>query len=195
MSTSRSSHKVYVEEDCQPSSDVKDYYTIKYDTPLVNVYTTGEVIVRGMLIPNDLLTDAIRDTQAYKDYEAKYRGVEVPMIQPEPDESTRGTHRTPTATRIPNLLDPCFKQIVAVVEKQMLEEDMENLVDGEEESDGTEFADTVFLSDEDSGDRLEPVSHKENPENNDDEDDDEKKKDAKKDDYDDDHDDHALFKT
>ncbi|GKE22044.1 hypothetical protein Tco_1433556, partial [Tanacetum coccineum] len=82
----------------------EDYYTIKYDTPLVNVYTTGEVIVRGMLIPNDLLTDAIRDTQAYKDYEAKYRGVEVPMIQPEPDESTQGTHRTPRATRTPNLV-------------------------------------------------------------------------------------------
>ncbi|GKD12142.1 hypothetical protein Tco_1196549 [Tanacetum coccineum] len=65
----------------------------------------------------------------------------------------------------------------------------------DKESDGTEFADTIFLSDEDSGDRLEPVSHKENPENNDDEDDDEKKKGAKKDDDDDDHDDHALIKT
>ncbi|GJT38882.1 hypothetical protein Tco_0938747 [Tanacetum coccineum] len=80
----------------------EDYQTIKDDTPLVNVYTTGEVIVQGMLIPNDLLTDAIRDTQVYKDYEAKYGGVEVPMIQPEPVESTQGTHRTPKVTRTHN---------------------------------------------------------------------------------------------
>ncbi|GKC06634.1 hypothetical protein Tco_0998244 [Tanacetum coccineum] len=34
-----------------------DYQTIKYDTPLVNMYTTREVTVRGMLILDDLLTD------------------------------------------------------------------------------------------------------------------------------------------
>ncbi|GJU70429.1 hypothetical protein Tco_1256688 [Tanacetum coccineum] len=34
-----------------------DYQTIKYDTPLVNVYTTREVTVRGMLILDDLLAD------------------------------------------------------------------------------------------------------------------------------------------
>nr|GFC48001.1 hypothetical protein [Tanacetum cinerariifolium] len=38
----------------------------------------------------------------YKDYVKKYRGLEVPMIQPEPAESTQGTHRTPRATRTPN---------------------------------------------------------------------------------------------
>ncbi|GJU09716.1 hypothetical protein Tco_1132112 [Tanacetum coccineum] len=80
----------------------EDYHTIKDDTPLVSVYSIGEVTVRGMLIQNDLLTNAIKDTQAYKDYEAKYEGVEVPMIQPEPVESTQGTHRKPRATRTPN---------------------------------------------------------------------------------------------
>ncbi|GKE21450.1 hypothetical protein Tco_1432962, partial [Tanacetum coccineum] len=49
----------------------EDYYTIKDDTSLMNVYTSGKVTVRGMLIPDDLLTNAIRDTQAYDDYEAK----------------------------------------------------------------------------------------------------------------------------
>ncbi|GJW23526.1 retrovirus-related pol polyprotein from transposon TNT 1-94 [Tanacetum coccineum] len=103
------------------------------------------------------------DTKAYKDYEAKYAGVEVLMIQPEPN--------------------------VVAVEKQMFEEDVENLVEGEEEFDGTEFAEMVLLSDEDFGDRLEPMSHKENTEKNDNDNDDDEKKDDKKDD-DDDNDDH-----
>nr|GEW41250.1 hypothetical protein [Tanacetum cinerariifolium] len=83
----------------------EDYHTIKDDTMLVNVYTTGEVIVREMLILNDLLTNTIRDTQVYKDYVAIYGGVEVLMIQPEPVESTQGTHKTPTTTTTPNLVD------------------------------------------------------------------------------------------
>ncbi|GKE91883.1 hypothetical protein Tco_1572978 [Tanacetum coccineum] len=78
----------------------------------------------------------------------------------------------------------------------MLDEDVEKLVEGEEEaSHGTEFADMVFFSDEDFGDRLEPRSHNENQEKNDD-DADEKKDDKKDDDDDnDDNDDHALIRT
>ncbi|GKE68423.1 hypothetical protein Tco_1526495 [Tanacetum coccineum] len=98
---------VLVEEDCYPVSSLhqnhhvdimekyelipkrleEEYHSIKDDIPLVSVYSTREVIVRGMLITNDLLTDAIKDTQAYKDYVEKYRGVEVLLIQPEPVES------------------------------------------------------------------------------------------------------------
>nr|GFB13010.1 hypothetical protein [Tanacetum cinerariifolium] len=51
----------------------EDYHIIKDDASLVNVYTTWEVTIQWMLIPNDLLTDAIHETQAYKDYEVKYR--------------------------------------------------------------------------------------------------------------------------
>ncbi|GKB59965.1 hypothetical protein Tco_0916151 [Tanacetum coccineum] len=51
----------------------EEYHTTKDDTPLCNMYTTGEVIVRG---------------------------VEVLMIQPKP--VTQGTIRTPRAIRIPN---------------------------------------------------------------------------------------------
>nr|GEV05027.1 hypothetical protein [Tanacetum cinerariifolium] len=140
----------------------EDYHTIKDDKPFVNVYTTGEVTVRGMLIPNDLLTDAIRNTQAYKDYKAKYGGVEVLIIQPEPVESTQGTHRTPNlnkptsttplpqsddqerydiieATQLSLSLDKTAKAYeeqhnVDAVEKKILEEDVEKLVEGEEES-------------------------------------------------------------
>ncbi|GJX53319.1 hypothetical protein Tco_0281688 [Tanacetum coccineum] len=114
----------------------EEYHTIKDDTPLVNVYTTREMTVCGMQILNDLLTNAIRDTQAYKDYVEKYEGVEVPMIQLEPAESTQGTYRTHTATRTPN---PDVN--VAAVEKKILEEEVEKLVEGEDESDGDKVAD------------------------------------------------------
>nr|GEY64637.1 hypothetical protein [Tanacetum cinerariifolium] len=145
----------------------EDYHSIKDDTLLVSVYTTGNVTLRGMLITDDQLTDAIRDTQSYKDYEEKFKEVDIPMIQPEPVKSTQGTNKTPRATRTPNLLinstEPRFRQTakvyeeqqnVAAVEEKILEVDMERIVEGEEEeSDGTEFTDLVFLIDEDFGNR------------------------------------------
>ncbi|GKB77461.1 hypothetical protein Tco_0944356 [Tanacetum coccineum] len=213
----------------------------------------------AILILNDLLVDAIKDTQAYMDYDAKYRGVEVPIIQPELVESTQGTHRTPRATRTPNpdnviqkrkrkgtqaaretssprkslkirfkqqkptsttplppsdyrecdeiheatqlslALDKTAKayeeqQMVVAVKQHMLDEDVEKLVEGEEEeSDGIDFADTVLLSDEDFGDRLEPGSHKDKPKEINDDDD--EKKDDKKGDDDNDDNDHAFIRT
>ncbi|GJT56713.1 hypothetical protein Tco_0991767 [Tanacetum coccineum] len=53
-------------------------------------------------------------------------------------------------------------QNVAAVEKKILMEDVEKLVEGKDESDGDDFANTILLSDEDSGDRIKPKIHKEN---------------------------------
>ncbi|GJR74892.1 hypothetical protein Tco_0087257 [Tanacetum coccineum] len=88
----------------------EDYHLIKDDTPLVNVYTTGKVNVNGMLILDDLITNTIRDTQAYKDYVEKYEGVEVLMIQPELVESTQRMNRTRRATSTPNPIDVVQKK-------------------------------------------------------------------------------------
>nr|GEX98832.1 hypothetical protein [Tanacetum cinerariifolium] len=153
---------------------------------------------------------------AYKDYKAKYGGIEVPMIQPEPMESTQGMHRTPRATRTPNpdnvvqmrkrkrntsiSLDKTAKvyeeqHYVAVVEQHILDEDVEKLVEGEEEeSDSIDYADTVLLSDEDFSDRLELESHKDKSKKINYDDDDENKDDKKDDDDNDDDDDHALIR-
>nr|GEY96054.1 hypothetical protein [Tanacetum cinerariifolium] len=43
-------------------------------------------MIRGMQIPNDLLTDEIKDIHVYKDYVVEFEGVEVPTIQPESDD-------------------------------------------------------------------------------------------------------------
>ncbi|GKE36775.1 hypothetical protein Tco_1460180, partial [Tanacetum coccineum] len=47
----------------------EDYHSIKDDVPLVSVYTTGNVLVLGMLIPDALLTAEIRETNDFKEYE------------------------------------------------------------------------------------------------------------------------------
>ncbi|GJX55172.1 hypothetical protein Tco_0285069 [Tanacetum coccineum] len=54
----------------------EDYYSIKDDIPLVSVYSTGNVLFRGMLILDAFLTDEIRATDDYKEYETVFVGVE-----------------------------------------------------------------------------------------------------------------------
>ncbi|GJV81608.1 hypothetical protein Tco_1517478 [Tanacetum coccineum] len=82
----------------------EDYHSIKNDTPLVSVYTTRNVLVRGMLIPDAFLTEEIRATDDFKEYEMVFAGVDVPMNQPKLIVSTQGTHRsTPRAHRTPTI--------------------------------------------------------------------------------------------
>ncbi|GKG07434.1 hypothetical protein Tco_0330403, partial [Tanacetum coccineum] len=183
---------------------------------------------KRLLIPADLITDEIQDTQEYKDYVEEFVRVDVLMIQPQLVESTQGTHRAPkapgTRSPIPSLkirvrqqkpISPTIpppsddreryditeatllslalhkttkitekQENVAAVEKKILEEDVDKIVEGkDEESYASEFADSIFLDEEDFGTRLEPESHKENLEEVDDDDDDKKEnKDDKKDD-------------
>nr|GEX26432.1 hypothetical protein [Tanacetum cinerariifolium] len=82
----------------------EDYHSVKDDVPLVSVYTTENVMVRGMLILNAFLTDKIRATDDFKEYETVFMKVDVPMNQPQPDVSTQGTNRsTPRALRSPTV--------------------------------------------------------------------------------------------
>ncbi|GJR12190.1 hypothetical protein Tco_0794842 [Tanacetum coccineum] len=83
----------------------EDYYSIKDDISLVSVYTTGNVTIRGMLIPDAFLTEEIHATDDYKEYETVFVNVVVLMNQPQPVVSTQGTHRsTPRAHRTPTLI-------------------------------------------------------------------------------------------
>ncbi|GJW02054.1 putative reverse transcriptase domain-containing protein [Tanacetum coccineum] len=81
-----------------------DYHSIKDDISLVSVYTTENVTVRGMLIPDEFITDDIRATEEYKEYMKVFVGVDVPTIQPQLVVSTQGTYRTiPSGLRSPTL--------------------------------------------------------------------------------------------
>ncbi|GJX19746.1 hypothetical protein Tco_0222423 [Tanacetum coccineum] len=78
----------------------EDYHYIKDDVPLVSVYTTGNVSVRGMLILDAFLVAEVRETDEFKEYETVFMKVYVPMNQPQPVVSTQGTNKnTPRAHR------------------------------------------------------------------------------------------------
>ncbi|GKD93888.1 hypothetical protein Tco_1373725 [Tanacetum coccineum] len=141
---------------------------------------------------------------------------------PKPSFNIRVRQQKPISTTIPppsddhkrddiakaTLLSLALNKTAKIVEEQenigrvkekILEEDVEKIVEGDdEESYASEFADSVFLDEEDTGNRLEPESHKEIPEivNDDDVNDnkDEKKDDDDADDENDNHDDNALEK-
>ncbi|GKF38375.1 hypothetical protein Tco_0118436 [Tanacetum coccineum] len=54
-----------------------------------------------MRIPAWMITDEMKLSEHYKMY-AEVFGLEVPLTQSQPTESTQGTHRTPSAPRLPN---------------------------------------------------------------------------------------------
>ncbi|GJS63758.1 hypothetical protein Tco_0678322 [Tanacetum coccineum] len=137
----------------------EDYHSIKDDIPLVCVYTTGNVTVRGMLIPNAFLTKEIRATDDYKEYETVFVNEVVLMNQPQ--QGRRGSK--------------VLKKQVTIKQKQVVkgEKDVESYAD--------KFAASMIHDDaDDFGDRIEPGSHKEHPKVIDDDDDNkEEKKDEK----------------
>ncbi|GJV12858.1 hypothetical protein Tco_1354399 [Tanacetum coccineum] len=211
----------------------EDYHFIKCDILLMSVYSTGNVTVQWMLIPDAFFLDEIRATGDYREYETVFVRVVVLKIQPQLVVSTQETHCTtprthrsptltvdiapkkkikqkPSTTSIPppsddqerddiaeaTLLSLALhktalaaeaQENVAKVQEKLVEEDIENMVEGkeDEESYASEFADSVFNDDEDDF-RGERNIEKE-------------KKDGKKDDYkdkdNDDHTDHTLVRT
>ncbi|GJW38537.1 hypothetical protein Tco_0064382 [Tanacetum coccineum] len=173
-----------------------NYHSIKDDIPLVSVYTTGNVQVRGMLISNEFLTDEIRATDDYIEYETMFVKVVVLINQPQPVISTQGTHKTtPRAHKTPTLIaaspqgkkrkqsagetsSPSKSLKVTIKQKHVVEGEKH------EESYVDKFAASMLRDDvDDSDNRIEPGSHKENPEHVDDNDENEEEhKDEKKDD-------------
>ncbi|GJZ25203.1 hypothetical protein Tco_0562662 [Tanacetum coccineum] len=125
----------------------EDYHSIKDDIPLVNVYTTGNVTMQGI--------------------------VDIPMNQPQPVVSTQGTHMTTPSTHRKATLTAVSpqgkKRKQHAGETKKLDEDkIEKMVEGDkdEESYASEFADSMIKDDvDDFGTRIEPGSHKEHPKN------------------------------
>ncbi|GJS87142.1 hypothetical protein Tco_0769778 [Tanacetum coccineum] len=145
----------------------KDYHSIKDDLPLVSVYTTGNVSVREMLILDAFLTAEIRETNDFKEYKMVFMKVDVLMNQPQPVVSTQGTHRiTPSAHRTPT------------ISASPLESKKRKQITGESSSPRKSLKITikqkqlVKKDDNDSENRIDPGSHKDNPEVIDDDDDD-----------------------
>ncbi|GKA66165.1 hypothetical protein Tco_0765973 [Tanacetum coccineum] len=113
-----------------PKRIEEDYHSIKDDIPLVSVYTTGNVSVRGMLILNTFLTAEIRETDDFKEYEMVF-------MKMKKRRQTAGESSSPR------------KSLKITIKKRQ----------------------TVEKDDDDTEDRIEPRSHKDNPKFIDDDDD------------------------
>ncbi|GJT37908.1 hypothetical protein Tco_0937773 [Tanacetum coccineum] len=127
----------------------ENYHSIKDDIPLVSVYTTGNVIMRGMLIPGEFLTDEIHATPEYKEYEKEFfkKPSTTPILPPsddgERDEIAEATLLSLTMNK--NGLAAEAQENVAKVQEKILEEDIEKIVEGEDENSyASAFADSVF---------------------------------------------------
>ncbi|GKB23957.1 hypothetical protein Tco_0863358 [Tanacetum coccineum] len=148
----------------------EDYHSIKDDVTLVSVYTIGNVSVRWMLILDAFLTAEIIEMNNFKEYETVFMKVDVPINQPQPVVSTQGTHMiTPSAHRSPT------------ISASPLESKKRKQIAGESSSPRKSLKITikqkqlVEKDDDDSKNRIEPGSHKDNPEVVVDDDDDNKR--------------------
>ncbi|GKC78161.1 hypothetical protein Tco_1128935 [Tanacetum coccineum] len=110
-----------------PPRTEEDYHSIKDDILLVSVYTTGNVTVRGMLIPDAFLIKEIRATDDFNEYETGKKRKQSVGESNSPQKSLKITIR------------------------------QKKVGEGEK---GEQSYDDV----DDSDNRLEPESHKENPE-------------------------------
>ncbi|GKE18475.1 hypothetical protein Tco_1426052 [Tanacetum coccineum] len=163
----------------------------------------ADLIKKFPSIPQKLKEDyhSIKDDiPLYKEYEKVFIRVDIPMIQPQPVESTQETNRTPNAHRTPTptaVVDDVAKKKkrkqvtgesssprkslkVTIKQKKPSTTLIPPPSDDRERDEiakatllTSEFTDSVFLNEEeDFGTRLEPRSHKKNPKTVDDDDDD-----------------------
>ncbi|GJS25272.1 putative ribonuclease H-like domain-containing protein [Tanacetum coccineum] len=78
------------------------YHNLQDDDIMKNIFNSGRNKNKvGMRIPAWMITDEMKLTEHYKMY-AEVFGLDVPLTQSQPTESTQGTHRTPSAPKSPN---------------------------------------------------------------------------------------------
>ncbi|GKA35947.1 hypothetical protein Tco_0722438 [Tanacetum coccineum] len=78
------------------------YHNLQDDDIMKNIFNSGRNKNKvGMRIPAWMITDEMKLTEHYKMY-AEVFGLDVPLTQSQPTESTQGMHRTPSSPRSPN---------------------------------------------------------------------------------------------
>ncbi|GJX60618.1 retrovirus-related pol polyprotein from transposon TNT 1-94 [Tanacetum coccineum] len=78
------------------------YHNLQDDDIMKNIFNSRRHKNKvGMQIPAWMITDEMKLTEHYRMYVEVF-GIDVPLTQSQPTESTQGTHRTPSAPRSPN---------------------------------------------------------------------------------------------
>ncbi|GJR25280.1 hypothetical protein Tco_1101512 [Tanacetum coccineum] len=77
------------------------YHNLQDDDIMKNIFNSGRHKDKvGMQIPDWMITEEMKHTEHYRMY-AEVFGLDVPLTQSQPTESTQGTHRTLSAPRSP----------------------------------------------------------------------------------------------
>ncbi|GJR36546.1 hypothetical protein Tco_1212230 [Tanacetum coccineum] len=91
------------------------YHNLQDDDIMKNIFNSGRHKDKvGMQIPDWMITEEMKHMEHYRMY-AEVFGLDVPLTQSQPTESTQGTHRTPSAPRRSTRLTPPV--LVPTVEK------------------------------------------------------------------------------
>ncbi|GJR67724.1 hypothetical protein Tco_0013789 [Tanacetum coccineum] len=78
------------------------YHNLQDDDIMKNIFNSGRNKNKvGMRIPAWMITEEMKQTEHYRMYVEVF-GLDVPLTQSQPTESTQGTHRTTSAPRSPN---------------------------------------------------------------------------------------------
>ncbi|GJZ03729.1 hypothetical protein Tco_0537004 [Tanacetum coccineum] len=78
------------------------YHNLQDDDIMKNIFNSGRHKNKvGMKIPDWMITDEMKQTEHYRMYTEVF-GIDVPLTQSQPTESTHGTPRTTSAPRSPN---------------------------------------------------------------------------------------------
>ncbi|GJZ40431.1 hypothetical protein Tco_0586994, partial [Tanacetum coccineum] len=78
------------------------YHNLQDDDIMKNIFNSGRHKNKvGMQIPAWMITDEMKQTEHYQMYAEVFR-IDVPLTQSQPNESTQGRYRIPSAPRSPN---------------------------------------------------------------------------------------------
>ncbi|GJY40183.1 integrase, catalytic region, zinc finger, CCHC-type containing protein [Tanacetum coccineum] len=100
------------------------YHNLQDDDIMKNIFNSGRNKNKvGMRIPAWMITEEMKLTEHYKMY-AEVFGLDVPLTQSQPTESTQGTHRTTSAPRQSARLTPPVPVPTAKKADEMILQDM-----------------------------------------------------------------------
>ncbi|GJV08274.1 hypothetical protein Tco_1345930, partial [Tanacetum coccineum] len=148
----------------------ESYHRVDNDKVVKLIFNSRKRKGLGMRIPKWLLTEEMKQTKHYKVYAGELN-IEVLMTLSQPIESMQEMLSTPGAPMPPNpqeqqallqsIEDYEAQQAVKNVDEHLMDEDIENIVEGNEETNVDKFVEDVLNSQEDPDTRIEPMSHKE----------------------------------
>nr|GEY35914.1 hypothetical protein [Tanacetum cinerariifolium] len=124
------------------------YHNLKDDDLMKNIFNLGKYKDKvGMKIPDWMITNAMKQTKHYRMY-AEVFGIDVPLIQSPPTESTHRTHRTPSAPRSTRLTPPTLVLTVDKADELILQDTLQVSLAKHKSRQEQEVRENVALVDE-----------------------------------------------